>query len=73
MNNNNEKPNIYDDNNIDFEKKAIEIELFSHACSFQYDCNPTIVKLKLFGNILFISNTINRVESSFVENNLSVV
>lgn len=73
MNNNNEKPNIYDNNNIDFDKKAIEMKLFSHACSFQYDYNSTVVKLTLFDNILFISNTINRVESSFVEYNLSVI
>lgn len=82
MEDDNKKHGIYDDNNIDLDKKAIEMELSSRINSTQRDCNPAVVKLELFGNIPFIldvndlehhKETVYRVESSSAERNPSVI
>lgn len=71
-----------DDNNSDFNKEVIEMELSSAANNAQRDCNLTVVKLELFGNIPLVSDTndlehhkkaVHNVESSSAKRNSSIV
>lgn len=70
------------DNNSNLHKEAVEIELSSYASSAQRNCDPTTVKLELFGNIALVSDVndlercrkaIHGVGSSPTKHNTSVV
>lgn len=56
IDNNNEKWCIYNDNNINSDKKAIEMKLSFCDFTTQYNYKLIIIKLELFGNILLDSN-----------------
>lgn len=73
---------FFHDNNSDFDKKAVEMEIFSDASSLPHECDVVVVKLELFGNILLVFDTntfgrcrkaIYRVKSSSAKRNLSIV
>lgn len=82
MNNNNQESGMYNDNNSDFDKKTVKMELFFYAYSPQHDCNSTAIKLELLHNIILFSNAndlnrckraVYKVESSSIKYNLFVV